>query len=157
MSKAASIPKPSPQGGMEQTESVAPLRPASAGSASAPALAPRNTGLSAGLRHARYILSENAVTGFYLIDSLIAGEGGVFIASLKQLVLPALTLGIFALAPIARMTRASMLAVLASDFVRTARASGASEKIAMAEAGSASWRRLPQNASPLPVSALSIR
>src|SRR5262252_3586773 len=44
--------------------------------------------------------------------------------SLKQLVLPALTLGIFSLAPIARMTRASMLAVLASDFVRTARASG---------------------------------
>src|SRR5215469_6787273 len=64
------------------------------------------------------------VTGFYLIDSLIAGDGEVFVASLKQLVLPALTLGIFSLAPIARMTRASMLAVLASDFVRTARASG---------------------------------
>jgi ABC-type dipeptide/oligopeptide/nickel transport system permease component len=64
------------------------------------------------------------VTGFYLIDSLIAGDGEVFLASLKQLILPALTLGIFSLAPIARMTRASMLAVLASDFVRTARASG---------------------------------
>jgi dipeptide transport system permease protein len=66
------------------------------------------------------------VTGFYLIDSLIAGEWGTFVASLKQLVLPALTLGIFSLAPIARMTRASMLAVLSSDFVRTARASGLS-------------------------------
>jgi dipeptide transport system permease protein len=66
------------------------------------------------------------VTGFYLIDSLIAGDGEVFMASLKQLVLPALTLAIFSLAPIARMTRASMLAVLASDFVRTARASGLS-------------------------------
>src|SRR6266436_6116826 len=64
------------------------------------------------------------VTGFYLIDSLIAGNGEVFVASLKQLVLPALTLGIFSLAPIARKTRASLLAVLASDFVRTARASG---------------------------------
>jgi peptide/nickel transport system permease protein len=64
------------------------------------------------------------VTGFYLIDSLIAGQGETFVASLKQLILPALTLGIFSLAPIARMTRASMLAVLASDFVRTARASG---------------------------------
>jgi dipeptide transport system permease protein len=64
------------------------------------------------------------VTGFYLIDSLIAGNGEVFVASLKQLVLPAMTLAIFSLAPIARMTRASMLAVLASDFVRTARASG---------------------------------
>jgi dipeptide transport system permease protein len=66
------------------------------------------------------------VTGFYLIDSLIARDGELFMASLKQLVLPALTLGIFSLAPIARMTRASMLAVLSSDFVRTARASGLS-------------------------------
>jgi dipeptide transport system permease protein len=67
-----------------------------------------------------------AYTGFYLIDSLIVGNGGLFLASLKQLTLPALTLGIFSLAPIARMTRASMLSVLSSDFVRTARASGLS-------------------------------
>src|SRR5580698_9109104 len=66
------------------------------------------------------------VTGFYLIDSLIARQPELFMASLKQLILPALTLGIFSLAPITRMTRASMLAVLSSDFVRTARASGLS-------------------------------
>lgn len=66
------------------------------------------------------------VTGFYLIDGLIARDGEVFLASLRQLALPALTLGIFALAPIARMTRASMLATLASEFVRTARSSGLS-------------------------------
>lgn len=66
------------------------------------------------------------VTGFYLIDSPIAGEPGIFMASLKQLILPGLTLAIFSLAPIARMTRASMLEVLASDYVRTARASGLS-------------------------------
>jgi peptide/nickel transport system permease protein len=65
-------------------------------------------------------------TGFYLIDSLLAGDLETFWASLKQLILPALTLAIFSLAPIARMTRASMLAVLSSDFVRTARASGLS-------------------------------
>jgi len=66
------------------------------------------------------------VTGFYLIDSLLARQPEVFVASLKQLILPALTLGIFSLAPIARMTRAAMLAVLSSDFVRAARASGLS-------------------------------
>jgi dipeptide transport system permease protein len=66
------------------------------------------------------------VTGFFLIDSLIAGQPDTFMAALKQLVLPALTLGIFSLAPVARMTRASMLAVLSSDFIRTARASGLS-------------------------------
>jgi peptide/nickel transport system permease protein len=66
------------------------------------------------------------VTGFYLIDSLIARDPDTFMAALKQLILPALTLGVFSLAPIARMTRASMLSVLSSDFVRTARASGLS-------------------------------
>ena len=64
------------------------------------------------------------VTGFYLIDSLLAGDGTLLIESLKQILLPALTLAIFSLAPISRMTRASMLAALSSDFVRTARASG---------------------------------
>ncbi len=64
------------------------------------------------------------ITGFYLIDSLLARNLEAFRASLSQLLLPGFTLGIFSLAPIARMTRASMLAVLASDFVRTARASG---------------------------------
>src|SRR6266576_5038611 len=66
------------------------------------------------------------VTGFYLIDSLIAGNFELFWSSLKQLTLPATTLAIFSLAPIARMTRASMLAVMASDFVRTALARGLS-------------------------------
>ena len=71
-----------------------------------------------------FLSAPPQVTGFYLIDSLIAGSLETFVAALKQLFLPALTLAIFSLAPIARMTRASMLAVLASDFVRTARASG---------------------------------
>jgi peptide/nickel transport system permease protein len=66
------------------------------------------------------------VTGFYLIDSLIAGQFETFRSALSQLLLPAATLAIFSLAPIARMTRASMLAVLASEFVRTAVASGLS-------------------------------
>lgn len=66
------------------------------------------------------------VTGFYLVDSLLAGDLEVFRASLAQLLLPALTLALFSLAPIARMTRASMLSVLSSDYIRTAQASGLS-------------------------------
>lgn len=64
------------------------------------------------------------VTGLYLIDAVLAGDASLWWACFKQLVLPTLTMAIFVLAPIARMTRASMLAVLGSDFVRTARASG---------------------------------
>jgi peptide/nickel transport system permease protein len=69
-----------------------------------------------------------AVTGFYLVDSLIARDFETFRAALTQLLLPGITLAIFSLAPIARITRASMLAVLSSDFVRTARAAGLSPR-----------------------------
>ncbi len=68
------------------------------------------------------------ITGFYMIDSLLTGDFETLRASFSQLILPAFTLGIFSLAPIARMTRASMLAVLASEFVRTARASGLNDR-----------------------------
>jgi peptide/nickel transport system permease protein len=66
------------------------------------------------------------VTGLYLVDAALAGDPALWWACFKQLVLPTLTMAIFVLAPIARMTRASMLAVLSSDFIRTARASGLS-------------------------------
>jgi peptide/nickel transport system permease protein len=63
-------------------------------------------------------------SGFYLIDSLLAGDLGTFRAALAQLLLPTATMAIFSLAPLARITRASMLAALGSEFIRTARASG---------------------------------
>ncbi len=66
------------------------------------------------------------VTGFYLIDSLLAGDLETFRSALAQIVLPAITLGIFAVAPIARITRGSMLAVMGSDFIRAARGHGLS-------------------------------
>ena len=66
------------------------------------------------------------ITGLYLVDAALAGDPAMWWASLKQLILPVLTMAIFVLAPIARMTRASMLSVLSADFIRTARASGLS-------------------------------
>jgi peptide/nickel transport system permease protein len=71
-------------------------------------------------------LPPETVTGFYTIDSLIAGDWALFKASLAQMALPVITLALFTLAPIARMTRAAMLQTLASDYVRTARAAGLS-------------------------------
>ncbi len=64
------------------------------------------------------------ITGFYVIDSILTGNLETLWGSLRQLALPAISMAIFSLAPLARMTRGSMLAVLSSDFVRTARASG---------------------------------
>jgi len=67
-------------------------------------------------------------SGFYLIDSLLTRDLHTFGAALAQLILPSATLAIFSLAPLARITRASMLAALGSEFVRTARASGLSRR-----------------------------
>ncbi|MDC9823198.1 ABC transporter permease subunit [Devosia sp. ZB163] len=64
------------------------------------------------------------VTGFMLIDSLIAGKPDAFISALRHLILPAVVLGTIPLAVIARQTRSAMLEVLGEDYVRTARAKG---------------------------------
>lgn len=75
-------------------------------------------------------LSPPHFTGFYLIDAALAGDFETWLGALKQLILPATTLALFTLAPIARMTRAAMLSALSSDFIRTARAAGlASRKV----------------------------
>jgi peptide/nickel transport system permease protein len=64
------------------------------------------------------------ITGFLLIDYALTGDWEGWRSAASQLVLPAITMALFVLAPLARMTRASMLAVLGSDFIRTARSIG---------------------------------
>lgn len=66
------------------------------------------------------------ITGFLLIDFAVAGDWEGWRSALAKLLLPATTMALFVLAPLARMTRASMLSVLGSDFIRTARAVGMS-------------------------------
>ena len=68
------------------------------------------------------------VTGMTVIDSLIAGRADLIAASLRHLVLPAVTLATIPLAMIARVTRSEMLATATLDHVRTARAKGMTER-----------------------------
>jgi len=67
------------------------------------------------------------VTGFLLIDTLLAGDVDAFLSALHHLILPAIVLGTIPLAVISRMTRSAMLEVLGEDYIRTARAKGLSE------------------------------
>lgn len=71
-----------------------------------------------------FFVEPPPVTGFYLMDSLLDGDLETFGAAASQIALPAITMGMFVLAPLARMTRASMLQALGSDYIRTANASG---------------------------------
>lgn len=64
------------------------------------------------------------VTGFLLLDSLIAGRIEAFWSALRHILLPAFTLGFSHLGVVTRQIRSSMLEVLQEDYVRTARAGG---------------------------------
>jgi dipeptide transport system permease protein len=66
------------------------------------------------------------VTGFMLVDTLLAGDRDAFRSALSHLVLPTIALGTIPLAVIARMTRSAMLEVLREEYIRAARAKGLS-------------------------------
>ncbi len=68
----------------------------------------------------------SAITNLYLLDTLLQGRFDQFIVVLKHLILPSLALATIPMAIIARMTRAAMLEVMKSDYIRTARAKGLS-------------------------------
>lgn len=65
-----------------------------------------------------------AITGLYVVDSLLTGNWKALGSSLHQLMLPAITLGLSVMAPIARMVRSTMLEILESDYIKSAWAAG---------------------------------
>ncbi|MGH7362198.1 MAG: ABC transporter permease [Candidatus Methylomirabilales bacterium] len=69
-------------------------------------------------------VAVSPVTNFYVLDSLLTGNGQALSSTLRHLILPAVCLGTIPLAIIARMTRASLLEVLSQDYIRTAEAKG---------------------------------
>lgn len=67
------------------------------------------------------------VTGFLLIDALIAGDMDVFGSALRHIVLPASVLGYASMASICRLTRSFMLEQLGQEYIIAARVKGLSE------------------------------
>ncbi len=70
------------------------------------------------------LMRPESITGLYIIDSIITGDMVALKDSLWHLFLPAIVLGMYSMAIIARMTRSSLLEVLNQDYIRTARAKG---------------------------------
>jgi len=68
------------------------------------------------------------VTGFILIDSIIAGDWDVFQNAFGHIILPASLLGYYSLAYISRMTRSLMLEQLNQEYLVTARVKGVPER-----------------------------
>jgi peptide/nickel transport system permease protein len=68
------------------------------------------------------------ITGMLIVDALLTGDWPALVNGLWHLVLPAVVLGSYTLGIVTRMTRGSMLEVLALDYIRTARAKGLSRR-----------------------------
>lgn len=66
------------------------------------------------------------ITNLYLLDVILQGRFDLIWEVLKYLILPGVALGTIPMAIIARITRSSMLEVMRSDYIRTAKAKGLS-------------------------------
>ena len=92
-------------------------------------------GWSAGTgRLSARMIAPATVTGFFTVDSLIAGQWNIFRDALSHLILPSLVLGLYIAGLISRVTRSSMLEVLSADYMRTARAKGLARTVRRAAA-----------------------
>ncbi|MFN6339270.1 MAG: ABC transporter permease [Cyanobacteriota bacterium] len=67
-------------------------------------------------------------TGFYILDSLRAGDGPQLLGTLRHLVLPATTLGLLLSGIFTNALRLNLRRALASDYVEAARGRGLSER-----------------------------
>ncbi|WP_026558832.1 ABC transporter permease [Bacillus sp. J37] len=65
-----------------------------------------------------------AITNIYMVDTLLQGRADQFVQVIQHLILPSLALATIPMAIIARMTRSTMLEVMKSDYIRTAKAKG---------------------------------
>jgi peptide/nickel transport system permease protein len=72
---------------------------------------------------------EASITGIYIIDSLVRADYQTLTVAFRHLILPTLVLGSGTLGIVTRMTRSSMLEVLAQDYIRTARGKGLKEQV----------------------------
>jgi peptide/nickel transport system permease protein len=78
-------------------------------------------------RLAPSLVPPRFVTGFYLVDTLVAGDLPAFRSAAVQLVMPVACLVLSRLGVGVKLTRTSLLEVIGSDYVRTARAKGLGE------------------------------
>ncbi len=66
----------------------------------------------------------HTITGMLLVDSVLEGNWKAFSNGFLHIILPAIVLGSYTLGIVTRITRGSMIEVMAQDYIRTARAKG---------------------------------
>ncbi len=74
-------------------------------------------------------MAPRTITGLHILDSLLTGNWKALGSSLRYLILPSLTLGLYLSGVFVRLTRTNMLDVLQEDFITAARARGIKERV----------------------------
>lgn len=68
------------------------------------------------------------ITGFITFDSLVTGNFRIFFDALWHLVLPGISIGLYPIGLVARMTRSALLEILNNDYITAARSYGLKER-----------------------------
>ncbi len=74
------------------------------------------------------IVSPATISGIPMLDAALEGNWSYLSSALSHVVLPSMTLAVGAFGVVVRILRTSMLEVLQSNYIRTARAKGLSER-----------------------------
>lgn len=67
------------------------------------------------------------ITGMLTLDSLLVGNWPLFVNAVKHMVLPAITISLYPIGLVARMTRSALLEILSEDYIKASRSYGLSE------------------------------
>ncbi len=67
------------------------------------------------------------ITGLLLFDCLITGNFSMFFDALRHIILPCITIALYPIGLVARMTRSALLEILGEDYITAGRSYGLSE------------------------------
>ena len=67
------------------------------------------------------------VTGLLLLDCLLTGKMNMFMDALRHIILPCVTVALYPIGLVARMTRSALLEILGEDYITAGRSYGISE------------------------------
>jgi ABC-type dipeptide/oligopeptide/nickel transport system permease component len=90
------------------------------------------------------------ITGMVLIDSVITGNSAAFVDALSRLAMPSFCMAFWSMGYLVRITRSSMLEVLNTEYIMTAKAKGLPQRIV-------NYRHALKNAIVPPITIMGIR
>lgn len=67
------------------------------------------------------------ITGLYLLDTLLSGDFALFGDALRHIILPCITIALYPIGLVSRMTRSALLEILGEDYITAGRSYGLSE------------------------------